>query len=356
MPVLPTFLSWVLAVFLAVLAFGLLVFIHEAGHFVAARLSGMRVERFSVGFGPVLRSRRRGQTEWCLSAIPFGGYVKVAGMALGEEIDPADRSSYSNQPAWRRFLFILAGPAMNYLTAVALAVGLLATVGLPRTDPRPVAGQIIERSPAARAGLRTGDLVLSIDGKPVDSWPAMVEQVQAHPGQSIEIVVRREGSPEEIRLQAQPEDRGGKGRLGVGAGAIMVRVGLGQALAEGFRLTNQKAVEIVGGLGQMITGKQKAELQGPVGIAQEMARSARAGASSFMQFVWLISIALAMFNLLPIPALDGGRLVFLIYEMTTRRRVNQKVENYVHLAGFLALFGLLIAVTIFGDLARLLRL
>jgi regulator of sigma E protease len=355
MPALPTSLSWALAVLLAVLAFGLLVIIHEAGHFAVARLCGMRVERFSVGFGPVLRSRRRGQTEWCLSAIPFGGYVKVAGMALEEEVDPADGSSYSNQPAWRRFLFIFAGPAMNYLTSVALAVGLLATVGLPRTDSRPVAGQIVEGSPAAKAGLQSGDLVLSIDGKPVDSWTALVEEVQSHPGRQIEIMVRREGSPGEIRLRALPEDRGGKGRLGVGSGAVLVRVGLGEALVQGIVLTNQKAAEIVGGLGQMISGKQRAELQGPVGIAQEMARSARTGASSFLQFVWFISIALAMFNLLPLPALDGGRLVFLIYEMVTRRRVNQKVENYVHLAGFLALFGLLIGVTVFGDLARLLR-
>ena len=123
----------------------------------------------------------------------------------------------------------------------------------------------------------------------------------------------------------------------------------------GVRLTNDKAVEVVNGLGQVLARRQKAEFSGPIGIAQEMAKSAQEGPSSFFQFVWFISVVLAIFNLLPFPALDGGRLVFLIYEITTRRRVNQRVESYVHMAGFVVLLGLLFAVTVFGDLARLFR-
>ncbi len=353
MPALATILSWSLVVLVAVLAFGLLVVVHEAGHFAVARLCGMRVERFSVGYGPVLWARRRGETEWCISAVPFGGYVRIAGMAPGEEIDPADRSAYANQPAWRRFLVILAGPVMNYAAAVALAVGLIATFGFAEPDPRPVAGQILPGSAAARAGLRAGDRVLSISGKPVDSWTALVAEVRAHPGQQIEIVVSRSDAPAPLRLGARPDDIGGVGRLGVAPGSVAVRAGPGRALTLGVRLTNDKAAEILSGLGQVLARKQKAELRGPIGIAQEMARSAQAGASPFLQVVWFISIVLALFNLLPLPALDGGRLVFLVYEIVTRRRVNQRVENFVHLAGFLALFALLLAVTIFGDLARL---
>ncbi len=353
MPALATILSWAWVALIAVLAFGLLVVIHEAGHFAVARLCGMRVERFSVGYGPVLWARRRGETEWCLSAVPFGGYVRIAGMAPGEDIDPADRSAYANQPAWRRFLVILAGPAMNYLAAVALAVGLIASFGFREPDPRPVAGEILPGSAAARAGLRSGDHVLSIAGKSVESWMALVAEVKAHPGQEIEIAVRRPGATDPIRLTARPDDLGGIGRLGVAPASVAVRAGPGRAISLGVRLTNEKAEEILAGLGQVLARKQKAELRGPIGIAQEMAKSAQAGASPFLQVVWFISIVLAMFNLLPIPALDGGRLVFLVYEIVTRRRVNQQVENYVHLAGFLVLFGLLLAVTIFGDLARL---
>src|SRR5574341_2473267 len=116
--------GWLLTAAVTVLGFALLIVIHELGHFSAARLAGMRVERFSVGFGPVLWSRRRAETEWCLSALPLGGYVRIAGMAPGEPVDPADRGAYANHPAWRRFLTILAGPAMNYLRALAIAVAM----------------------------------------------------------------------------------------------------------------------------------------------------------------------------------------------------------------------------------------
>src|SRR5437867_12499435 len=145
----PGALGWILVAAVTVLGFGLLVVIHELGHFAAARLCGMRVERFSVGYGPVLWSRRRGETEWCLSAVPFGGYVKIAGMAPGEEVRAADRSAYANQPAWRRFLVILAGPAMNYAAAVALAVAMIASgFGFRELDPAPVAGDVVAGSPA----------------------------------------------------------------------------------------------------------------------------------------------------------------------------------------------------------------
>ncbi len=353
MPPFATVLSWTLFVLVAVLAFGLLVVIHEVGHFAVARLSGMRVERFSVGFGPVLWSRRRGETEWCISAVPFGGYVRIAGMAPGEDIDPRDRAAYSNQPAWRRFLVILAGPTMNYLAAVALAVTLIASFGFHEPDPSPVAGEILAGRAAERAGLREGDRIVSLAGKPIESWAALVAEVTAHPGQTIEIVVQRPGISAPLRLTGRPDDVAGAGRLGIGPRLVAVRARPGEALAFGVRRTNEKAAEILRGLGQVVTRKQKAELHGPIGIAQEMAKSARAGAGPFLVFVWFISIVLALFNLLPIPALDGGRLVFLAYEIVARRRVNQRVENYVHLAGFVALFGLLIAVTIFGDLARL---
>ncbi len=341
-----------------VLAFGLLVVIHEADHFAVARLCGMRVERFSVGYGPVLWSRRRGETEWALSALPFGGYVKIAGMAPDEQVAPTDRSAYSNQPAWRRFLVILAGPAMNYVAAVALAVSIAASVGLPVPDAAAVAGAVLPGGAGERAGLRPGDRVLAIDGRPIATWEELVTEVRAHPGEELRMEVRRAGEPAGAPprvLVARPDDAGGVGRLGIGQHALQARAASPvEALASGVQRTNAKAGEILSGLGQVLSRKHRAdELRGPLGIAQEMARSAQAGATAFLAMVWFISIALAMFNLLPVPALDGGRLVFLVYEIVTRRRVNQRVESIVHLAGFVALFGLLLAVTVFGDLARL---
>lgn len=342
-----------LVIVVVALAFGGLVIIHELGHFLVARLFGMRVERFSVGFGPVVLRRRRGDTEWAVSAIPFGGYVKISGMVPGEDIDPADQGAYANQHAWRRFLAILAGPAMNYAFAVLLAVAMLTSLGFREPVPEPVVGEIVPGSAAERAGLAAGDRVLAVDGEPVATWEALVAEVVARPGRPATLTLERQGR--RLDLQATPDAAGGRGRLGVGQATRDVRVGLGRALTEGLRLTHQRAADILSDLGRMVTGRQRAELRGPLGIAQEMARSARAGPAPFLGIVWLISIALALFNLLPLPALDGGRLVFLVYEIVTRRRVNQRVENVVHLFGFVALFGLLLAVTIFGDLPGMFR-
>ncbi len=347
--------NYAVVILVVLAAFGLLVIVHELGHFAMARLSRMRVERFSVGFGPVLLRRQRGDTEWAVSAVPFGGYVKIAGMGAGEEIEPADAGAYANQPAWRRFLVILAGPGMNYLFAVALAAAMLATgLGFREGDPAPVVGEVVAGGAAERAGLQPGDRVLSVDGRPVESWTALVAEVVAHPGRPARLSVQR-GAGAPLELIATPDAVGGTGRIGVGQATRVVRASPAEALPIGVRLTNQRAGEILAGLGQMVSGRQRAELRGPLGIAQEMAKSARAGAAPFVTIVWFISIALGLFNLLPLPALDGGRLVFLVYEIVTRRRVNQRVENIVHMAGFVALFGLLLAVTVFGDLARIFR-
>jgi len=356
--VLDWLVGWGPVVLVAVLAFGLLIVVHELGHFLVARLFGMRVERFSVGFGPVLWSRKKGDTEWAVSAVPLGGYVKVAGMAPGEDLVPGDRAAFCNQPAWRRFLVILAGPATNYAFAVVLAVGLVATVGLREPDPAPVVGDVLAGGAAQRGGLATGDRVLTVDGRTVDSWVALVQAVRASPGRGLALEVRRAGAPQEsppVRLTVRPDDAGGIGKVGMTPALVPLKAGAGEAVVQGIRKTNARAVAIVTDLGRVLTGQQKGEMMGPVGIAQEMARSARAGAGPFLMMIWLISIMLAIFNFLPFPALDGGRLAFLGYEIAAGRPANQKVEGWVHAIGFVVLLALLLGVTVFGDLARLLR-
>jgi regulator of sigma E protease len=337
----------------SVLAFALLIVVHELGHHLAARASRMRVERFSIGFGPALWKWRRGETEWAISVLPLGGYVRIAGMTPGEEIAPDDPGAYCNQPAWRRFGVILAGPAMNYVAALLLAAGLLLGGVLREGDPSPTVGEILPGGAAEAAGLRRGDRVLSVDGRPIATWTELVGEVLAHPARPMALSVQRGG--ETIPLTATPKDEGGRGRLGMAQGTRLVpRAGLADAARKAFSATNQRAADVLAGLAQVVSGRQRAELRGPVGIAQEMARSARAGTTEFLGMVWFISIVLALFNLMPIPALDGGRLVFLVYEIVTRRRVNQRVENVVHLVGFVALFALILGVTVFGDLARIL--
>ncbi len=346
-----------LAIAAAVLAVSILIIVHEAGHFVVARLFGMRVERFSVGFGPVLARMRRGETEYAISALPLGGYVRIAGMATADDLDPSDAALYANQAAWRRFLVILAGPAMSYATAIVVAWGLLATLGLRAADPSPRVGALVEGMPAQAAGLRPGDLVVDVAGRPVDSWNALVRELQGHPGEAISLRVERpEGSrPNRIELRITPRDDGGIGRAGFRQAEIVVREGTLGALREAIVRTNANAAAQLTAFASLLSRKQRAELTGPVGIAQELVRGAQAGAEPFLTLVWTISVVLALLNLFPIPALDGGRLVFLAYELVSRRRVNERVENMLHLAGFVALILLLLAVTVFKDLARIVR-
>ncbi len=345
--------SQALVILHVVVAFGLLVIVHELGHFALARLCGMRVDRFSVGFGPVVLRRRVGETEWAVSAVPFGGYVSISGMSPAEEIAEDDRGAYANHPAWQRLAVIVAGPFMNYVFALLLAVGMLVTLGVPRPETTATIGELSPGGPAEQAGLRPGDRIVSVDGEAVATWADLVSAVVARPGKPARVEVARPGESAPVVLTATPRDAGGRGQLGVSQALRTVRAGTGEAIALAFSLTNERAGSILAGLGQMITGRQKGELKGPVGIAHEMARSARAGAAPFVGIVWLVSIALALFNLLPLPALDGGRFVFLAYELVTRRRVNARVEHVVHLAGFVVLFGLLLVVTLFGDLPGL---
>ncbi len=345
-----------LAIAAAVLAVSLLIIVHETGHFLVARRFGMRVERFSVGFGPVLARFRRGETEYAVSALPFGGYVRIAGMAPGDDLDPADAALYANQAAWRRFLVILAGPAMNYAAAIVVAWVLLATLGLRAADPSPRVGPLVPGMPAAAAGLAPGDRILEVAGRPVQSWLGLVEELQHHPGETIDLGVERGEAPgaRRVTIRITPRDVGGVGRVGFRQAEIVVREGPLRALLEAVERTNANAAAQLRAFASVLSRKQSAELTGPVGIAQELVRGARAGTEPFMTLVWTISVVLALLNLFPIPALDGGRLVFLAYELVSRRRVNERVENLLHLAGFVLLVLFLIVVTLFKDLARLL--
>ncbi|MFT3917180.1 MAG: M50 family metallopeptidase [Anaeromyxobacteraceae bacterium] len=349
-------MSTALAIVAAVLGVSLLIVVHELGHHLAALRSGMRVERFSVGFGPVVTSFRRWGTEFAISALPLGGYVKIAGMAPGDEVAPDDPASYANQPAWRRFGVILAGPAMNYVTAVVLAAVLLATIGLRGPDASARVGTVLAGWPAAEAGLKTDDRILSVDGAPVADWAALVARFQGSPGRPLTLEIERGEGAAATRTTVvlTPRDVKGRGRVGVGQGAALQREAGLAAVTSAFARTNAFALAQLAAFGAIFKGAQGAELSGPIGIAQQLVSGARDGAAPFMALVWQISIVLAILNLLPVPALDGGRLVFLLIEMVTRRRVNERVESVVHFVGFVLLVALLLGVTVFGDLARLL--
>ncbi|MGC3997390.1 MAG: M50 family metallopeptidase [Anaeromyxobacter sp.] len=345
----------VLSILAAVLGVSALIVLHEAGHFLVARACGMRVERFSVGFGKVLFRFQRGETEFAISALPLGGYVSISGMGVGEEISPDDRTAYCNQAPWRRFAVILAGPFANYALAVVMAAVLLLGVGLSAADPTARVGEVTPGMPAEQAGLQRGDRITSAAGVKVATFAELVTELQRHPGQTITLEVVRGDGPDAqgLAVPITPRDQGGKGRVGFGQATLLTHAdGPADAVAQSFDRTHTVLAAQVGAFSQLFSNA--ANVEGPVGIGKRLFHAAKEGAGPFFTLLWLISAVLALFNLFPIPGLDGARLAFLGYELITRRKVNARVETVIHTVGVLALLGLLALVSL-KDIANLLH-
>ena len=267
----------ILSIVAAVLAVSLLIILHEAGHYFAARAVGMRVERFSVGFGPVLLSFRRGDTLFALSAIPLGGYVSVAGTGSAASADPADPGSYANKSAWRRFVFVLAGPVMNYVTAVLVAWALLASVGLGVADPASRVGALVPGMPAEAAGLRAGDRIEAVGGTPVRDLGGPRPADPAPPRRAGRRSRSSAARGPRRRVRSCGSRRRRRGKVGFGPAELTFRTGPFEAVAGAVRLTNANLAAQLSGFASIFARKQRAELSGPIGIAQELVRGARAG-------------------------------------------------------------------------------
>jgi len=334
----------VISILVTVVALGLLIAAHEAGHLALARLLGMRVETFSIGFGPRIAGFRRGETDYRLSAFPLGGYCKIAGFSPDEPAaqDPNDTGSYANKPAWRRFLVIAAGPGVNYLVAFLIIVLLYSTLGF--TDLGTTRIRVTPGGPAAQAGLQSGDRVLSVDGVPVHSFEDLVRELHRSgaPPERV-IALERNGTPQEVRVHPD------KGFIRAGKDRVLLQVPFTQAVPRALKDVWALNVATLDAVASIFHGHVEG-LSGPIGIVKQASAEVKRGLGDFAEVLATLSISLAVFNFLPIPALDGGRLVFLGIELVTRRRVNQRAETVVHVIGFLLLLCLFVAVTVFSDL------
>ena len=337
------------SIIVAIVGLGLLIVLHEGGHFLVARLCGMRVERFSIGFGPTLLGFKRGGTTFQIAPIPLGGFVQITGMNPNEEFDHNDPMVYPNRPRWMRLATIVAGPAANYFTAMVLMVAVLLGYGMPSKTQKiiePVAGR-----PAATAGLRAGDILVEANGQMVNAEHPISEVIQAGHGAPVQIKVQRDGQP--MAFLVTPEARSGAYQVGIQIGAIDARtpVSVGGALKEAVVYPYYLSLGILGNLADMVRGKVHADLSGPIGITKQIAKAANRGVVDFANMLIMLSVYLGLFNLLPLPALDGGRALFLGIESVTRRKVNPRIEAAVHTAGFVLLLGVLVIVSfkdIFG--------
>lgn len=340
-----------MSIVVAIVGLGLLIVLHEGGHFLVARLCGMKVERFSIGFGPTLIGFKRGDTTFQIAPIPLGGFVQITGLNPNEEFDKNDPFVYPNRPRWQRLLTILAGPAANYFTAFVLMFVVLMAYGMPSKTQKIV--EPVPGKPAELAGLKANDVLVSANSQPVSADSPISDVIRQGAGSPVEIKVLRGGQP--MTFVVTPERQSpGVYQVGIKIGAIDERtpVSGGAALKEAVVAPYYMSAVILGGIYDMIRGRVKADLEGPIGITQKIAKAADQGAVEFLGMIIMLSVYLGLFNLLPLPALDGGRALFLAIEGITRKRVNPRIEAAVHTAGFVLLLGVLLVVS-FKDFKHL---
>ncbi|HEX4448967.1 MAG TPA: M50 family metallopeptidase [Polyangiaceae bacterium] len=337
----------------AILGLAVLMVVHESGHYFAARKFGMRVVRFSIGFGPTVWKHKppESPTVYQVALIPFLAYVQIAGMNPYEENDPQDPGSYANASLWARIVTIAAGPLTNYFFAsILIFFGLL--IGGKEVADDASMKVVVEAGPAMVAGVQTGDKVLSVNGQDVKNWDDLRKAVSAHPGEAVDLGVERNG--ETLHQQVTPGPRGDKdeGLIHVRMPTHVQAVGMREAATMSVVAPPIFVYENVRAIGRVLAGKEKLQVNGPVGIVKETARQAKTGPGVLLQFLGMLSAYLGAFNLLPFPALDGGRLLFLGAEAVSRRKPDAKLEARVHAVGLLMLLTLIACVTYADVIAK----
>lgn len=365
-----------------IIILGLLVFVHEFGHFIVAKRNGMRVEEFGFGFPPRMVGIRKVNGKWkwvwggksnfqemenapesadtiySINWIPLGGFVRILGENNEREDDPR---SFINRPAWARFQTLVAGVAMNVILAWLLvslgyAVGLPVAVNGPEdvpanaafTEQRVAILDVQPDSPASRAGIKPEDMVSEIDGRSFASVDDMQNYILENKGKVFNFGIIRQNQPVEISVQSIADPAEGQGPTGIGLALVgKMRFPWYSAAWQGLQTVYIQAGAILGGLYHLFTSRAGLEaVGGPVKIAQLTGQVARMGFAYLVQFTAFLSLNLALLNILPFPALDGGRVLFLIIEKIRGRRNNQKIEQWVNAAGFLLLLLLMLVVTV----------
>lgn len=337
----------------AILGITLLVVIHESGHYLVARAFGMRVLRYSLGFGPVIAKfqPKGSDTIFQVSAIPILAYVQIDGMNPAEENDPNDPALYCNKGLFARLCVVLAGPFANYAAASIMVFGLYATMGVPEVDeagPMVVTSVNVD-SPAHQAGVEVGDQIIEANGVTIHRVEELIAETRDRVGMETVYRVRRGGEllPP---MTITPADHEGRGIIGITGGPTIHRVDA--SLGRLVWLSIEHPIAFTGlqiqGITDMFRRRTLEGLSGPPQMVQIVAEQAKQGVEEYVQILFAISVALGFFNLLPIPALDGGRAVFLLVELVSRRKPNAKLETIATLVGFVMLISLIVFVSVRG--------
>jgi regulator of sigma E protease len=346
-----------------VIVLGVLIFFHEFGHFLIARLFGVGVEKFSLGFGPRLIGKKIGRTDYRISAIPLGGYVKMIGEEPDAEVDPADISvSFTHKHVVKRMCIVAAGPFFNILLAIIIFFGIFMVSGAMVLKPS--VGTVRDGSPALAAGLKPGDLITEIDRVPVTGWDDMTEIIGGSKGKTLEIKVRRADSEKVFRIT--PELVSAKNIFGEDIQRFIIGISAsGEAYTKDLNplqafthslVQTYKIIELmVMIIGKLITGDISTDtIGGPIMIAKMAGDQAKSGVTNLIFFMALISVNLAIINLLPIPILDGGHLLFFFIESVKRKPVSLKVREVAQQVGLFIII-LLIIFVFYNDITKWIR-
>ena len=362
-----------LEILAAILVFGVIIIVHEAGHFAVAKWTGVRVNEFSVGMGPKLLQKRKGETTYSLRLFPIGGYCAME----GEDDDSDDPRAFSKKPCWKRILVVVAGATMNFVLAfvlllVALGCCLAAQPGEEAPSFASVTlSAIDETSPAYQSGLRVGDTIVRVDGKRIATDLDLIMILQSDEDGKFDFIVRRPNGDKQEKVALNgvqfrlKTDEDGTRYLSYDFAVKPVKRTVLSTLSQAAKMEYSYTVLVWRGLASIVKGDYGLnELSGPVGTTEIIAdavgsavtdvvqNNSAQGLYAFLMLVVIISVNVGLFNLLPLPALDGGRLLFLLIELVTRKPVPQKYESAVHTIGFMLLIFLSIVIA-FSDVFKI---
>lgn len=350
----------VIIVFIIILA--LLILVHEFGHFIAAKKNGVLVEEFGIGFPPRLFSLKKGETVYSVNLIPLGGFVKVYGEEYHEAVKNKKRAFIYKKP-WQKASIIVSGIVGNFILSWIL-ISFLLTQGLPLPTGKVLVQQVQSGSPAQSSGLIKGDAIknLVVQNKtyPLSSSQELISLTKKIAGQTVTLIVERGKEERQITLLTRKNPPKGQGPLGVVITSYLEKkyswyeapfFGLLQTAT----ITKQITTEIAKIAYQAVRfQKPKIEVAGPIGIAQFTGQALQVGGNAVLELMALLSINLAVINIVPFPALDGGRLVFVLYEWVSRKRVSRNVEKYSHMIGLMVLLSLALIISV-NDIIRIIR-
>lgn len=334
----------------AVFVFGVLVFIHELGHFVTAKLTGMRVDEFALGFGPRIVSFRRGETVYSIRCVPLGGFNDIAGM--NREDNDAGPRGYCERPILYRMIVILAGSAMNLILPIFLFFAIFLAAGYATPSTEPVVGSVMQNMPAEQAGFQAGDRILTIDGKEVSTWTDVTSDLKGAGNRAVTVEIDRSGESLTKTLTPVYNEKEKRTLIGITGSVITAQPGVVESFVLAVKETGHVIYMMLDSLAGLIYQMSGEDLAGPIGVVQMTGQVAENGMIPLLRFMAFLSLNLGIINLLPIPVLDGGHFAALCLEALRGKPLGPKAMEYVQGAG-LTLLVLIMLFATKNDIMRI---